>query len=96
MTKNKSTTVYQTIWRNKFLTSEAETMEEMGKILIDAGKTILEMHADGVELQDEDTLADDYAFFTTTDPIVAEKYGMEEDEEWDEDEEDAEDEDEDG
>jgi hypothetical protein len=48
--------------------------------------TLEAMKADGVVLDPSGGTADDYAYLVTTDPDVAKKYGMHEEEEfWDED-----------
>jgi predicted nucleotidyltransferase len=76
---------YVRIWRNKFLTFEAKTIDDMIATLQVAAEELRAMRADGVELDPECGTADDYAYLVTTDPIIAKKYGMdEEDEGWEE------------
>lgn len=81
-----------TIWRNKFLTTEATSLDEMIDILKDAVRTLEAMRADGVTLDPEGGTGDDYAYLVTTDPNVAKKYGLEDAAEfWGEEDEDEED-----
>ncbi|MGP0062735.1 MAG: hypothetical protein ACLQGP_03915 [Isosphaeraceae bacterium] len=82
---------YQTLWRNKWLTSEAKTIEEMIASLRAAADHLEEMRRAGVILEDDGGIGDDYATLVTTDPEVAKKFGMEEEREY-LDEEDDEDE----
>jgi hypothetical protein len=80
---------YVTTWRNKWLTSEAKSFDEMISMLRAAADHLDEMRRDGVILEDNGGVADDYAHLVTTDPKVAEKYGMtDESEYWDDEEED--------
>ncbi|MBM4000699.1 MAG: nucleotidyltransferase family protein [Planctomycetes bacterium] len=82
---------YVTIWRNKWLTAEAKSVEEMIRMLRSAADRLDQMRKDGVVLDDESGVGDDYARLVTTDPTVAEKYGLvEESEYWEDEEEDAE------
>ena len=64
------------IWRNKFLTLNAKSLDEMIAILADAAETLKAMRADGVTLDLDGGTADDYAYLVTTDPDVAKKYDM--------------------
>lgn len=82
---------YVTLWRNKWLTGEAKSIEEMISMLRSAAEQLEAMRRDGVMLESTDGVSDDYAHLVCTDPKIAEKYGMiEEDEFWglDEEEED--------
>ena len=75
---------YVRIWRNKFLTLEATKIDDMITALQAAADEFQAMRDDGVALDPEGGTADDYAYLVTTDPEVARKYGMEEeDERWD-------------
>lgn len=75
---------YLKLWRNKFLTADATTLDEMITRLHGAAATLEAMRADGVILDPEGGTADDYAHLVTTDPDVAKKYDMpEESEFWD-------------
>jgi hypothetical protein len=80
---------YVTTWRNKWLTAEAKSIEDMINMLRAAADHLDQMRKDGVVLEDDGGIGDDYAHFVTTDPKVAEKYGMvDESEYWGIDEED--------
>lgn len=79
---------YMTLWRNKFLTTEAKSLDEMIAILRGAVETLESMKADGVVLDPDGGAADDYAHLVTTDPDVARKYDMQDEREfWGDDEE---------
>jgi hypothetical protein len=69
---------YTTTWRNKWLTSNAETIGEMAQALEEAAGELHKMEKDGVTL-DAMGVPDDYALLMTTDKGVAEKYGFEDD-----------------
>ena len=85
---------YMLIWRNKFLTLDATSTDDMIASLRQAADTLEAMRADGVVLDPEGGTADDYAYLITTDPEIAKKYDMhEEDEFWGDDEESNHDED---
>ena len=80
-------TRYVTLWRNKWLTSDAKTLDEMIASLRDAADTLEAMRQDGVVLADHGGVGDDYASLVTTDPEVAKKYDMiDESEYWGEEE----------
>ncbi len=81
------TQTYWTFWRNKWLTADAETIDDMIAGLESAAAMLREMRDAGVVL--EGGAEDDYARLVTTDPAVAEKYGFEPEEEY-EDEDDFE------
>ena len=79
---------YVTTWRNKWLTAKANSMEEMISMLRSAADLLEEMQKDGVVLESDGRVGDDYAQLMTMDPKIAEKYGfIEESEYWDNDEE---------
>jgi hypothetical protein len=83
---------YLLIWRNKFLTLEAGSLEDMVSSLHEAAATLEHMRKDGVFLDPDGGTADDYAYLVTTDPEVAQKYDMHEEAEFlpdDDEEEDA-------
>lgn len=80
---------YYLIWRNKFLTTDAESIEDMIAGLEAAVQQLREMEEAGVWL--EGGAADDYAYLVTENEDVAEEYGFEEEDEEDEDEEEYED-----
>ena len=73
---------YETLWRNKWLTAEAKTIEDMIGSLRAAADHLDEMRKAGVTLEDEGGVGDDYATFVTTDPEVAGRFGMEEEREY--------------
>jgi len=73
---------YVRIWRNKLLTLEARSMDEMIGTLQAAAADLRAMRDDGIELDPGGGTADDYALLVTTDPELARKYGMEEEELW--------------
>lgn len=70
-------------WRNKFLTVEAESLDEMIVRIKAAAAQLEAMKSDGVILDPSDSTADDCALLSTDDPKIAAKYGMvEESELW--------------
>jgi hypothetical protein len=80
---------YVTTWRNKWLTAEAKSIEDMIGMLRSAADHLDQMREDGVVLDDDGGIGDDYAHLVTMDPKVAEKYGLvDESEYWNVDEED--------
>ncbi len=72
-----STTRYVMLWRNKWLTANAKSLDEMASMLHGAAQQLEAMKADGVLLDNGDSVSDDYAFLYTYDRTIAEKYGME-------------------
>jgi hypothetical protein len=70
------TTQFNLVWRNKFLTAEATSIEDMITALAEATEELRQMKAAGVVLSDDCSVADDYAMFVTTDPKVAEQFGF--------------------
>jgi hypothetical protein len=77
---------YSSFWRNKWLTAEARTIEEMIAGLRGAADELQAMKEAGVTLLDNGTAADDYALLVTDDPAVAARFEFEEEEEDDDDE----------
>ena len=76
---------YIQLWRNKFLTAQAQSIDEMIATLRDAADTLAKMRDDGVKLDARGGTADDYAQLFTTDPDIARKYDMHDESEfWDE------------
>ena len=67
---------YVQTWRNKFLTLDAKSLDDMIATLRTAAETMQAMRQDGVYLDPEGGTADDYALLVTNDPDVAKKYGM--------------------
>jgi hypothetical protein len=82
---------YRHLWRNKWITAEATSIDEMIEWLQATTEVLREMSAAGVTLDAESGISDDHAELVTTDPAVAERYGFDEPEieEDDEEEEDA-------
>jgi hypothetical protein len=82
---------YVALWRNKWRTAKAKSLEDMIAALQSAADTLREMLADGVTLDLESGTSDDYAHLVTTDPVIAKKYDMHDEKEfWGDDAEDAE------
>lgn len=69
--------MYEMTWRNKFLTVDANNIDEMVDTLQSAADSLRAMANDGVKLDPEGGTADDYALLITEDAAVAEKYGFE-------------------
>lgn len=67
---------YVMTWRNKWLTAEAKSIEDMINLLRSAAEQLDQMRMDGVVIDDSNGGDDDYARLVTTDPIVAERYGL--------------------
>lgn len=67
---------YFAIWRNKYLTTEAQSIDDMIHMLKCAVTELEDMKASGVTLGEEG-VEDDYAHLETDDPEVAKKFDME-------------------
>lgn len=67
---------YVLLWRNKWLSADAKSVQDMIQMLQSAADTLRSMLADGVTLDPEGGTSDDYAYLVTTDPVVAKKYDM--------------------
>lgn len=65
---------YHLTWRNKFLTNNAKTINDMIDSLTFALQQLQEMRDKGVVL--EGGAEDDYAILVTSDPKVADQYGF--------------------
>jgi hypothetical protein len=77
-----------TLWRNKWLTAEATSIDDMAAKLRAAADLLDEMRRDGVTLDPEaGGVGDDYAHLITHDQAIAEKYDMHPEEDWLDDEE---------
>ena len=74
---------YEQLWRNKWLTAGAASIEEMADLLQAAAEELRAMAARGVRL--DGGQADDFARLVTDDPAVAREYGFDEEEPEDED-----------
>lgn len=88
---------YVMTWRNKFLTLDAKTIDEIADILSGSADYLREMSNDGIILRDDGAVGDDYATLYTEDSEIAKKYGMDDErelygEDFDEDEENIEEE----
>ncbi len=81
-TAQRPATRFLRLWRNKFLTLEAQSLGEMVAGLREAAATLSAMLADGVTLETPGGTADDYAYLVTTDPVIARKYDMHEESEF--------------
>jgi hypothetical protein len=80
---------YETLWRNKWLSSKANTIDELIASLRAAADYLDELRRAGVTLEDNGGVGDDYAKLVTTDREVAKRFGLEEEREYlDEDEDD--------
>jgi hypothetical protein len=74
------------LWRNKWLTSNSTSIDDMIQSLRTAVDELEAMRKDGVLLDSEGGTSDDYAYLYTHDPAIAKKYDMvPEDEYFDED-----------
>lgn len=67
---------YELLWRNKWLTAEATTLDGMIGALRSAADELEVMRGKGVALLDDGSQRDDYATLVTTDPAVAEEFGF--------------------
>lgn len=73
---------YLRLWWTKGLTANARTIDDLINALGPAADELKAMRSDGVVLDSEGGTTDDYAHLVTTDPIVAKKYGMEDESEY--------------
>jgi hypothetical protein len=69
---------YVLLWRNRFLTIDAKSIDDVIETLSGAAEELRRMKVDGVTLDPEGGTGDDYAYLTTTDADVARKYDMHE------------------
>jgi hypothetical protein len=91
---NKSQRRYVMRWRNKWLTAEATSIDDMIASLRETADLLAAMQNDGVTLDPKGGAADDYVYLVTTDAHVAKKYDMHDEKEfWNEDDDVYEDED---
>jgi hypothetical protein len=67
--------MYELLWRNKFLTLEARTLDDMARLLEEAAAELRQMQAAGVRLS-PNGIADDYAMLRTDNPAVAAEFGF--------------------
>lgn len=75
--KEKTEIEYEMLWRNKWLTTNAKTIDDMINGLSSAVDELKSMKADGITLSDDCGAADDYARLITTNEEVAKKYHLE-------------------
>lgn len=68
--------IFTYLWRNKWITARAETIDDMIAMLEAGAAELREWRDAGVTL--EGGAEDDYAMLRTTDPAVAAKYHFEE------------------
>jgi hypothetical protein len=68
--------MYELIWRNKFLTVDAKSLDDMAGMLEQAAGELRRMQAAGVSLSPDGRVEDDYAWLLTDDPAVAEEFGF--------------------
>ncbi len=73
---------YEMTWRNKWLTSEARSIDEMIVALRAAADRLDELKTAGVTLDADSGIADDYASLVTFDPDVASRFEIEEEREY--------------
>lgn len=69
--------VYETLWRNKWMTSDAKTIEDMILMIRGAADDLQAMKDAGITLDEDSGISDDYARLITTDPKVADTFGLE-------------------
>ena len=67
---------YVKTWRNKWLTAEAGSIEDMISMLRAAPEELDQMRRDGIVLDEDGGVGNDYARLVTTDPQIAAKYGL--------------------
>lgn len=69
---------YTTVWRNKWLTGEARSIEGIVSLLRQAAETLSAMAKAGVVVDTSlSKWEDDYVTLTTSDATVARKFGFE-------------------
>ena len=78
MIRFQNHTYFTGTWRNKFLTSEANSPEEMAELLRNAADQLEAMAKDGIEFGFLGA-EDDHIDYSTDDPALAHKYHMEPD-----------------
>jgi hypothetical protein len=79
---NQGKKKYEALWRNKWLTADAKSIDEMIAALRAAADRLEEMRKAGVILEEAGGIVDDYATLVTTDLDVAKRFGMEEEREY--------------
>jgi hypothetical protein len=66
-------------WRNRWLTVDATTIDEMADSLEVAAARLREMAEAGVRLDEDSNMDDDFATLVTNDEEVAERFEFDED-----------------
>jgi hypothetical protein len=77
---------FELLWRNKWLTTDAKSLDDMIAKLREAADQLEAMKGEGVVLDPEGGTSEDHALLVTTDESVAEKFGMQPEEEFFDDE----------
>jgi len=72
---------FEYLWRNKFLTVDAESIDDMILKLEGAADHLQEMKDAGVVLDPDSDVGGDFAVLVTSDPTVAERFDFDPDEE---------------
>src|SRR5690349_5528722 len=72
---------YKLLWRNRWLTAGARSLQDMIGALQGAVEELRALHTSGVSLDRESAIADDHALLVTTDAEVARTFGFEAEEE---------------
>ena len=67
---------FEKMWRNKWLTWSARSLDDMIELLRAAADELAEMNEAGVTLDLHSDIMGDYATLITTDANVAEEYGF--------------------
>ena len=68
---------YERLWRHKYLTADATSLQEMARIFRSAAIELEQMVKAGVILAKDSDMAGDCAWLTTTNPKVAQTFGFE-------------------
>ena len=69
---------YELLWRNKWLTADAKTIDQMADKLQEASNLLKLMSSKGITLDDQGSHADDYAVLTTSEPALAKEFDFDE------------------
>ena len=68
--------VYIRLWRNKFLTTDAASLDDMVEQLEAAAAELRDIRDTGAVVLRPDGVGDDYAWLETTNPAVADRWGF--------------------
>lgn len=68
---------YEHLWRNKFLTVEAKTIDNFIAIYEELASMFRDWKELGIELDPDSGIDDDYAVFVTSDEEIAQREGFE-------------------